>query len=368
MTRTATMLGLVALLAACGSHTPSEGPGDAAAEAVPVRAAAAERRDVPVEVSTVGTVEAFSTVEVRSQVEGELSRVAFTEGAEVQEGDLLFVVDPRPFEAKLHQAEGALARDRAEATNARANAKRVTTLLREGVTSHDESDRARAQSDALAAAVAADEAAVEEARLSLQYCYIHASIGGRIGQLLVHEGNVVKVHDTVLAVINQIRPVDVAFSVPQQELPAIRRRLGAGATLPVSATLGDAKAPAATGQLEFVNNTVDTTTGTVLLKARFANADETLWPGQFVRVTLTVDTLHDVVTVPAPAVQTGQSGSYVFVIGADGTVESRPVETGRAAGGLEVIERGIAAGDRVVTDGQIRLAPGTHVVVKDAAA
>lgn len=355
---------LAAVLAACGSRSPSE---SVVPETVPVREAVAARRDVPVDVSTVGTVEAFSTVAVRAQVEGTLAQVAFEEGAEVEAGDLLFVIDPRPFEARLRQAEANLERDRAQATNARVNARRVTTLFHEGVTSRDEFDHAQAQAEALAAAVAADEAAVEQARLALQYCYIHAPLRGRIGQLLVHQGNVVKENDTVLAVINQIQPVRVAFSVPQQVLPAIRRRLAAGATLPVTASLGDAKIPAATGQLEFLNNTVDTTTGTVLLKARFANADEALWPGQFVRVTLTVDTLYDVVTVPAAAVQTGQSGAYVFVIGHDDTVESRPVETGPAAGRLQVIAQGIAAGDRVVTDGQIRLAPGIRVTVKDTA-
>jgi membrane fusion protein, multidrug efflux system len=355
-------------LAACGGSQPAaeRGPGRAA-EAVPVRAARAEKRDVPVELTTIGTVEAYSTVQVRSQVEGQLARVAFEEGQEVHTGDLLFVIDPRPFEARLHEAEANVARDRAQADNAEANARRLTALHRQGVVSGDEYDRARAAAAAATASVAANQAAVDRARLDLQYCYIHSPLDGRVGQLLVHEGNVVKENDTVLAVLNQLRPARVAFSLPQQELPAIREHRAGGA-LPVSAFFKDAGAPAATGTLEFINNTVDTTTGTVLLKARFANTDEVLWPGQFVRVTLRLTTLHDVVTVPAPAVQQGQAGPYVFVVKEDGTVESRPVRLGASAHELQVVQDGIAPGDRVVTDGQLRLAPGSHVVVQDGAA
>jgi multidrug efflux system membrane fusion protein len=363
--RRAVLLVAAAVAFGCSSRPATEDAQKI--EAVPVRAATAARRDVPVQLSAIGTVEPFSTVEIRSQVEGQLAQVEFEEGQQVHSGDLLFVIDPRPFEARLHEAEANLARDRAQAENAAANARRVTALHQEGVMSQDEYDRARANADALAAGVAADQAAVERARLDLQYCYIRSPIDGRIGQLLIHQGNVVKANDVVLAVINRIRPVRVAFSVPQQQLPAIREHAAAGA-LPVAAYLGDATDPAATGRLDFVNNAVDTTTGTVLLKALFDNDDEVLWPGQFVRVTMTLTTLHDVVSVPTPAVQTGQSGPYVFVIRDDGTVESRPVRVGVAAGNDQVIEEGIAAGDRVVTDGQIRLAPGSHVVVKDAAA
>jgi multidrug efflux system membrane fusion protein len=359
------LTGLVGLLAGCGSHPAAEAPaGRDRSAPVPVRAAVAARADVPVQITAIGTVEAFSTVDVRSQVEGELAHVAFQEGQEVKQGELLFMIDPRPFQARLQEAEANLARNRAEAANAAANAKRVSTLFREGVTSRDELDRAQAAATANAASVAADQAAVDRARLDVQYCYLRAPMEGRIGQLLVHQGSIVKADDTVLAVINRIRPVRVAFSVPQRDLPAIRRYM-ADAALPVVAYLGDQKTPAATGHLEFVNNAVDTTTGTVLLKALFANEDEALWPGQFVRVTLTLTTLRGVVTVPASAVQTGQAGPYVFVIGDDDTVDSRPVRTGLTVDGTEVIEDGLQAGARVVTDGQIRLAPGLRVTVQD---
>jgi multidrug efflux system membrane fusion protein len=357
---------VVAGLVACGSH-PAETPNPRSGPPVPVRAATAVREDVPVRISAIGTVEAVSTVEIRSQVEGQLAQVGFAEGQQVHEGELLFVIDPRPFEAKLHEAEANLERDRAQAANASANAKRVATLYHDGVMSQDEFDRVRTDATARAAAVAADEATVERARLDVQYCHLSAPIDGRIGQLLVHQGSIVKANDTVLAVINRIRPIRVAFSVPQQELPEIRRHMAEG-PLAVEAFLGDQAIATASGRLEFVNNAVDTTTGTVLLKALFDNTDEALWPGQFVRTTLTLTTLGGVVTVPAAAVQAGQSGPYVFVIGADDTVESRPVRLGIVSNGRQVITDGLAAGDRVVTDGQIRLAPGLRVVVKDGPA
>jgi multidrug efflux system membrane fusion protein len=355
----------LSVLAACGSGGNESAPG--ARPAVPVRVATVGQRDVPEQVRAIGNVEAYSTVSVKTLVEGQLARVGFAEGQEVHRDDLLFTIDPRPFEAALRQAEATLARDIAQARKAELDAGRMARLIREGIVSIEENDRARAATQALAATVKADEAAVEDARLRLGYCYLRSPIDGRIGALLVHEGNVVKDNETVLAVINQVRPVQVSFAVPEAHLPAIQRRMSEG-TLRVEASVpGDGAAPVV-GELRFVNNAVDTTTGTVLLKGLFANAEERLWPGQFVRVALTLTTRQDAVVAPAAAIQTGQEGSYAFVVKPDLTVESRPITVGPAVDQEVVIERGLAPGEHVVTDGQVRLAPGAAVQLKDGAA
>jgi len=355
------VLGLL-VVAGCSSGGTASGKSDRP-PAVPVSVAAVVRRDAPVTLHAIGNVQAFSTVSIRAQVEGQIASVHFAEGEEVKKGDLLFMVDPRSFEAALHQAEATLARDRAEAEHARVEAGRFARLVAAGVVSADEHDRARSQADALAAAVQAEQAAVERARIDRQYCEIHAPIDGRIGQTLVHLGNVVKANETVLAVINQVRPVYVEFSVPQQELPGIRTHMGSG-TLPVEATIPDTSVAPVAGELRFVNNAVDTTTGTVLLKAAFANDDETLWPGQFVNVAVRLATESDVLMIPARAVQAGQQGAYVFVVRADRTVEARPVSVGHAVETDVIVREGLAPGEQVVTDGQIRLAPGVAVDVR----
>jgi multidrug efflux system membrane fusion protein len=357
--------GAVVLITACSSGGQA---GDSAArQTVPVRVAAAVRKPAPLEVRAIGTVRAYASVAVKAQIEGRLERVHFVEGQEVRKGDLLLSIDPRPFEAAVREAEGKLAQDRAQAEHAAVEARRFGSLVASGVVSPDEHDRARTQAAAFAAAAQADEAAVEKARIQLQYCAIHAPIDGRVGESLVDEGNVVKANETTLAVINQVRPVFVEFSVPQQELPRIRQHLREDG-LPVVAHVPGNGTGGVSGRLTFVNNAVDTTTGTVLLKAAFANEDERLWPGLFLNVTLTLATRADTLMIPARAVQTGQDGKYVFVVRDDGTVESRPVTLGNPVGEEIVIEQGLTEGERVVTDGQLRLAPGVPVDVKDAAA
>jgi multidrug efflux system membrane fusion protein len=331
-----------------------------------VTVAAAVQRDAPVTLRAIGNVAAYSTVSLKAQVEGRVARVYFAEGQEVKRGDLLFALDARPFEAALRQAEGNLARDRAQAENARVEADRFARLMKEGVVSQDEDDQAHARAASLDATVTADQAAVESARIQLQYCSIASPIDGRIGQILVHEGNVVKANETEMAVINQLRPIYVEFSVPQQELDTIRARM-AGGELPVEALRPAAEDPVA-GTLSFINNTVDTASGTVLLKAVFPNANEELWPGQFVTVALRLATRHDAVMVPSRAVQTGQDGKFVFVVQPDGTVASRPVSVGQSVGQDVVIEQGVTAGEQVVTEGQLRLAPGVRVQVKEESA
>jgi multidrug efflux system membrane fusion protein len=365
-TRTRLAVGAVAALAlvidACSSG--GEDSGRDHKETVPVTVAVVVQRDIPVQLRAIGNVEAYSTVSVKSQVEGQLAHVHFVEGQPVKKGDLLFTIDPRPFESALRQAEATVARDVAEARNAEVDAKRRTQLLAQGFVSRDEYDQSQTKAASSAAAVKADEADVENARLQLQYCYIHSPIDGRVGQLLVHEGNVLKANDTLLAVINQVRPVYVAFSVPEQDLPEVRQRTAAG-KLPVQALVPHHDDTPVVGELSFINNTVDATTGTVLLKALFANEDEALWPGQFVDVAVTLAVHRDAVLVPAEAIQVGQQGQYVFVVAPEELAEVRAVVPGDRVGQEIVVSQGLTAGERVVTDGQIRLAPGLKVQIKD---
>ena len=336
------------------AERPSEPPP------VPVTVAPAVQKDAPVSLRAIGNVAAYSTVSLKAQVEGRVARVHFAEGQEVKRGDLLFALDARPFEAALRQAEANLARDRAQAENARVEADRFARLVKDGIVSRDEYDQAHARAASLEATVAADQAAVESARIQLQYCSIASPIDGRIGEILVHEGNVVKVNETVLAVINQLRPIYVEFAVPQQELDQIRARM-AGGELPVEAFRPADSDHPVVGTLSFINNTVDTASGTVLLKAIFPNTNEELWPGQFVTVTLRLATRHDAVMIPSRAVQTGQDGEFVFVVKEDRTVESRPVTTSVRVDQDMVVSKGLEFGETVVTEGQLRLSPGARV-------
>ncbi len=414
------MLAAAALGPAGCSESPAGGPQARAPApaAVPVGAAVAEERTVPVQVTTVGTVQAYTTVGVKSQVAGQIHQVHFTEGAEVRRGDLLFTIDPRPLEAAVRQAEANVAKDRAalrqaeaavaqrraevvqaqanverddaQLANARVQEERYAALLKRDLVAREQYDQVRtamvaleatvnadraavenarasaqaaeAMADNARAAIQANEAMVETARLQLAYTEIRAPMDGRTGNLLVQGGNVVKAtEDAPLVVIAQTRPIYVSFAVPEQHLTAVTQYLGHGA-LKVEAVL-DGGRRSVVGGLTFMNNTVDPTTGTIQLKATFQNADGALWPGQFVDVALTL-TSERAVLVPAQAVQAGQQGPYVFVVKPDSTVESRPVKVGRRLPRELVIEHGIKAGERVVTDGQLRLVPGTRVEIK----
>jgi multidrug efflux system membrane fusion protein len=342
-------------------------------EGVPVTVAQVERKNVPQQVTAIGTVEPMQTVTVRTQVGGTLVGVHFREGQEVKRGDLLFTIDPRPYQAALAQAESAVARDKAKFVDAEWNARRLTELAQKEYVTQQQAESARADAASLKATVAADEAAVEQAKLNLAYCTIRSPVTGRTGSVLVHAGNVVKANDIALVVIDQLQPIYVSFSVPERVLPQVRAR--AGEQLPVVARLSDQKpgdvpesgsirGEAAQGTLTFVDNAVNSVTGTILLKATFPNTDETLWPGSFAMATVTLGELHDAVVAPIQAVQRGQQGQYVFVVKQDGTVESRPVTVSLQDERQAVIEKGLAPGEVVVTDGQLRLAPGSRVQVK----
>jgi len=331
---------------------------------VPVVAETADQKNVPLQIKAIGNVEAYNTVSVKAQVNGEISEVFFREGQDVRQGKMLFRIDPRPFEAALQQAQSALVRDRAQAVNAQEDAKRYAALAGKGYVSVQEYDRARTNSNALDAVVQADEAAVENARLQLEYTAIMSPIDGRTGAIAVQKGNVVKANDVPLVTINQITPIYVTFSVPEQELANIKRYQASG-DLHVDVSIPQSGNKPIKGSLTFIDNKVNTTTGTIMLKATFPNQDRALWPGQFVDVVLTLTTEPNRVIVPTQAIQTGQQGQYVYVIKDDMTVELRVVTPGRLYGNWTVIDKGVAAGEKVVTDGQLRLVPGAKVEIKN---
>lgn len=353
-----------ALLGVTGcTEQPAAAPGRVA---VPVSVAAARQRNVPVQVQAIGTVEAYATVSVKSQVSGPVTAVSFREGQNVKKGDLLFTIDPRPFQVALQQAEATLARDKAQLEHARAQERRYARLLEEGVIAREQYDTWRTSLESLEAGVRADEAAVEKARLDLSYCSIRAPMDGRTGSLAVHAGNLAKANDEpVLVVIHRVSPIYVHFAVPEQHLAEIKRRMAAE-KLKVAALVAGEEGRPEEGFLSFVDNAVDASTGTIRLKAMFANGSRRLWPGQFVNTLLTLSEERGAVVVPSRAVQAGQSGAYVFVIKDDLTAEARPVRTGRSHQGDTVIESGLAPGEQVVTEGQIRLVAGSKVEIKPA--
>ncbi len=414
------LLLVAAFLGAC-SNGASEKAQAKASEAVPVTIEAAVSKAVPLQIRAVGTVQAYASVTLKSQLDGEVARIHILEGQEVEKGDLLFTLDQRPFEAALHQAEANLgrdtaqlqqaeaavaqtmaaeqqaqanlARDTAQLENATTQLRRYKGLIDDGAVSKELYDQVRTTATALEATIQADQAAVtnarasiraaqatienikavikadqavlENARVQLGYTTIRAPMDGRTGNLLVRVGSAVKARDdsAQMLVLNQIHPIYVSFSIPEQYLPDVKKYMAAG-SLRVQASPRDQTEPLAVGELTFVNNTVDSTTGTIQLKATFPNRRGILWPGQFVTVILTLTVQPDLVVIPSQAIQNGQQGQYVYVVRSDFTVESRPITVGRMLGAETVVAKGIVPGERVVTDGQLRLIPGARVQVK----
>jgi multidrug efflux system membrane fusion protein len=335
---------------------------------VPVMEGTVVQKTVPVQIRAIGNVEAYSTISVKSQIGGILTNVHFREGQDVGKGALLFTIDPRPYEAALKQAEANLAKDSAQFKNARVEVTRYEELVKKGYVAQEQYDQIRTNSDALEATVNADKAQVENARLQLKYCYIYSPISGRTGNLMANQGNLIKANaDTAMVVVNQIQPIYVTFSVPEQYLNEIKKYMTAG-KLAVDAFISKGDIKPEHGILTFVDNTVDTATGTIKLKGTFVNKDKRLWPGQFVDVFLTLTAQPDAIVVPSEAIQVGQSGTYVFVIKKDLTAEARPVVVDRSLDGESVIAKGLQAGENVVTDGQLRLVPGAKVEIKTPAA
>jgi multidrug efflux system membrane fusion protein len=348
---------LIATLGACASKKETRGPAS-----VPVLVATAVQKEMPVDIGVIGNVEAITSVQVKSMINGEITSVNFKEGQDVRKGDLLFIIDPRPFEADLRRNEANLARDIATAENARADSNRYQALWKEGVVASQQAEQMQTASDAAAALVRADHAAVENARVQLLYTKIYSPINGCTGNLTIQLGNVIKANDLSLITINQITPIYVSFTIPEQHLGEVKRYM-AQHNLKVTAKLPVDPNPAV-GILTFIDNTVDRQTGTIRLKGTFENKDRRLWPGQFVNVVLTLATQPDAVVVPAQAVQEGQQGQYVFVVNKEMTAEARQVSVARTVGGESIVATGIRPGEVVVTDGHLRLVPGAKVELK----
>ena len=337
-----------------------------AEERIPVAVAVAEQKNVPLQIETIGNVQPTSTVAVRALVSGELTRVAFKEGDDVRQGSALFTIDPRPYQAQLAQAEANLARDEAQLRNAEADAVRYVDLVKKDYVTKEDYDKITAAAAAAKAVVAADHAAIQTARLQLSYCEIRSPIEGRTGSLMVHAGNLVKANDTTpLVVINRVHPIYVQFTAPESQLAELRARYARSAGVPVTATPQGSN-HVAQGRLTFVDNAVDASTGTITLKATFSNEDRVLWPGQFVNVAVTIADRPNAVVVPAQAVQTGQKGQFVYVVSKDNSVQMRPVNVGDQVDQIAIIAKGVAPGETVVTDGQLRLTPKSKVEIKGA--
>jgi len=333
---------------------------------VPVVAATVEQKNIPQQLRAIGVVEPYSTVAVKTQVTGELTGVFFKEGQDVRKRQLLFTLDKRPLEAELKKAEGTLAKDQAQAEHARVQQRRYEALLNAGVVSKEEYEQFRSSAKTMEAAVAADKADVENARVQLLYCSIYSPINGRTGGLMVHQGNEVKANDVPpLVNINQVEPIYVTFTVPEQNLAEIKK-YASQRKLRVDANIPNDSRGKVVGTLSFIDNAVDQTTGTIKLKGQFPNTDRRLWPGQFVDAVLTLHDLPNAIVVPSQAVQNGQQGQFVFVIKNDMTVEARPIVVSQNENGQAVVQSGLAPGERVVTDGQLRLVPGSKVQVKQA--
>jgi membrane fusion protein, multidrug efflux system len=379
---------LGAVLVSCSTTTQANAPAAVTAPAAPVRVAKAEVRSVPVEIATVGNAEAWSTITVKAQIGGALQKVRFTEGQMVKAGDPLFEIDPRPYEEAIRQWEANQAKDEANLRLAEANliraesqaahfgkqSERYVALADQGIFSKEVAEQAiveararrtsvRAETaniESVKAAIRADEASLANAKLNLSYCTIKSPITGRTGAILVKEGNLVKANDNDLVTIHQIQPIYIAFSIPEEHLGTIRAR---GGKLAVQASVPGESRPPGQGTLSFVDNAVDRTTGTIRLKATFANDTARYWPGQFVDVKLRLEDRPDAVVVPASALQTGQQGNYVYVVKPDTSVELRTVTPGPRTGTFVSLTQGLQAGETVVTEGQLRLAAGIKTTV-----
>jgi multidrug efflux system membrane fusion protein len=352
----------VLLLSSCASK-PVEGDAikAAARPAVPVLVGMVGQKTIPVQIEAIGTGEAYASVSVKSQVQGEIQRAYFRGGQFVKQGDLLFTIDPAPFEAALAQAQANLAKDEAQLAYAQSTLEQNTALYHEGIIPQNQYEQYRSNAGSLTASVKADKAAIETSKIQLGYCTIRSPLSGLTGALLVDPGNVIQSLNTALVNINQISPIYVDFSVPQQYLAEIQAER-ARRPLRVEAVIPNEQPE--WGILTFVNNTVDNTTGTILLKGTFPNEDHRLWPGQYVNVTLTLSEQTHATIAPSPAVQTGQNGDFVYVVKPDHTVAYQPITAGRAYEGYTEIEKGLTPGETVVTDGQLMLYPGAKVQIK----
>jgi membrane fusion protein, multidrug efflux system len=347
-----------------GSEGRRGGGGGPAAQGVPVVVDRVTLKTVPIEVTAIGNVEAYSTVSIRSQVSGQLVEARFEQGAFVRKGQVLFKIDEQPYQTELERAQAALARDTAVAVNGRIQAERYKKLLDEGVVPAQQVESFESAADASEALVKSDEAAVKAAQLNLGYCTITAPIDGRTGSLMVQPGNLVKASDVAMVVINQINPIYVNFTVPQSYLPEVKKNMAKG-KLPVRVAVPDDARPPEQGALVFVDNAVDASTGTIRLRAVFQNASDRLWPGLFVNAVLRLSERLNATVVPSQAITSSPDGQIVYVVKSDRTVDARPVVTTRTIEGAAVIDKGLQVGETIVIDGQLRLVPGAKVDIKN---
>lgn len=353
------VLGGVLVAGACSQAKPPRNPS------MPVTVATVKRTTMPYVIQTNGTVEPLQTVSVEAQVGGTLQRVGFLEGQLVHAGEILFQIDSRPYVATLNQARAQLARDEAQAANARREAARYAALVQQGYVTRSQTDQTEATAASAAATVDADRAAVAKAQVDVANSTIRAPITGKTGSLLVRQGNLVKANtDVPLVVINQIDPILVRFTVPQSQLPDIQRYYDGGNMLPVRAVPSEGSANTLSGVLSFVDNNVDANSGTVLLKAKFVNPQGNLWPGQFVQVSLQLFVDANALTMPAGAVMTGQQGTYTFIVDNTGNAKQAQLEVARTVDSVAVITSGVKEGDQVIVSGQARLINGSKVTIK----
>lgn len=353
---------LIALLLCAGCTIKKEKPK--AKPPVPVKVAQALQKDLPVQVKAIGNIEAFTSVAIKSQVSGQIARIHFAEGSAVEKGAVLISIDPEPFQANLSQFEAALAKDLAQERFARAQAERYAGLLKDGVVTRDQYESLRANAESLAAAVVADRAAIKSARIQLDYCTIRSPISGRTGTVDLQTGNLVKANDLPIVTINQLSPIYVTFSLPEKRLGEIKRAMATG-QLKIEAFVPNEPGSSETGIISFMDNAVNSATGTIKIKGTFANKGHKLWPGQFTDVLITLASRQRAIVVPTQAIQTGQEVEFVYVVKPDNSVEMRPVTASVAVGEEMVIDKGLAAGETVVIDGQLRLTPGAVVDVKE---
>ena len=343
---------------------PLPGGRGAGRGATPVLVAQVTQKTVPINVTAIGTVAAYSTVSIKAQVSGTLMEAHFQEGDFVKKGQLLLTIDPRPYQASLAQAQAALARDKAVAANNRAQAKRYDQLLQAGVIAAQQAESFSSTADASDAVVSADEAAIQTAQINLEYCKIYSPIEGRTGLLMVKPGNLIRVADVSILDINQLNPIMVDFTLPQQYLADVKKYMAKG-PLSVTASVPNDTGSPEQGTLTFIDNTVDSTTGTIHMRATFANRQNHLWPGVYVNVVLGLSKQADATVVPVQSVVQSQNGPLVFVVKADHTVEARAVSSSRTIEDEAVVEKGLSVDETIVVDGQALLVNGAAVTIKN---
>jgi multidrug efflux system membrane fusion protein len=331
---------------------------------VPVKVAEVVQKDVPVQIKAIGNIEPSSSVAIKSQINGQIVKIHFSEGSDVEKGALLVSIDPETFQSTVNQYEAALAKDLSQAKFAQEQARRYEGLLKEGIVTRDQYDLLLSNSESLAAAVASDRAAIRNAKIQLGYCSIRSPISGRTGTVALQAGNLVKANDLTIVTVNQLSPINVTFSLPEKRLSEIKRAMSVG-QLKIEAVIPNEPKATESGTINFLDNTVNPATGTIKLKGVFANKSRKLWPGQFTDVLITLAPSKNALVVPTQAIQTSQQGEFVYVVKGDSKVEMRLVTTAAVAGEETMIEKGLSAGETVVVDGQLRLTPGATVETKD---